>query len=93
MFMDERRPFVPPYSDFGLLLRLGCSPVRVNGHKKGDNVTLMDLDENGITDLDEIDPRNSATRAVRDFWNYSTYVLKDDSMLKDQFNQFIRENA
>jgi len=55
-----------------------------------DGVTPMDVDEDGITDIDEIDPWNSSTPAVMEFIEH----FKDDQeMLDGQFNPFIREST
>jgi beta propeller repeat protein len=67
----------------------------VKGHPWGkysapDNATLLDLDEDGIFDRDEIDPVNATVGSpARQFYNY--YHGRNESMIKDQFNPFIRE--
>ena len=81
---------------------LKSKDVQVKGHPWGkymrdDNVTPLDVDEDGISDIDEMDPVNSTARdptklPVFQFWLYYTSPEhRNDSMLKDQFNPFVRE--
>ncbi len=49
-----------------------------------------DIDEDGITDIDEMDPVNSTTDSVRD---YVAIYGDNQSMMDSQFNPFIRENS
>jgi hypothetical protein len=59
-------------------------------YKQTDNSTYLDVDEDGITDVDEIDPANSTTESVMEFMEH----FKDDQeMLDGQFNPFIREST
>lgn len=59
-------------------------------YKEMDNVTLLDIDEDGITDIDELDPTNSLTPSVLDF----VELYGDNTTMMDsQFNPFIRENV
>jgi hypothetical protein len=67
----------------------------VKGHPWGKymdttNTTPLDLDEDGILDRDEIDPANATVGSpARQFYDY--YHGRNDSMIEDQFNPFIRE--
>jgi beta propeller repeat protein len=55
-----------------------------------DGVTPLDVDEDGITDLDEMDPVNSTTMSVEDF----VEIYGDNqTMMDSQFNPFIREST
>jgi len=49
-----------------------------------------DIDEDGITDIDEMDPVNSKTDSVQD---YVAIYGNNQSMMDSQFNPFIRENS
>jgi hypothetical protein len=55
-----------------------------------DGTTPLDVDEDGITDIDEIDPWNSTTPAVMEFIEH---FKNDQEMLDGQFNPFIREST
>ena len=58
-------------------------------YKEPDNTTLLDIDEDGITDIDEMDPVNSSTPSVL---QYVARYGDNQSMMDSQFNPFIREN-
>ncbi|TET91874.1 MAG: hypothetical protein E3J35_01055 [Methanomassiliicoccales archaeon] len=67
----------------------------IYGHPKvnytePDGVTLLDIDEDGITDVDEMDPVNSSTPSILD---YVAIYGDNQSMMDSQFNPFIRENS
>jgi hypothetical protein len=54
-----------------------------------DGVTPLDVDEDGITDLDEMDPVNSTTMSIEDF----VEIYGDNqTMMDSQFNPFLRES-
>jgi hypothetical protein len=55
-----------------------------------DNSTLLDMDEDGITDVDEIDPKNSTTESVVD---YVDEYGDNQTAMDSQFNAFLRENV
>jgi hypothetical protein len=59
-------------------------------YKQQDNSTYLDVDDDGITDIDEIDPWNSTTEAVVEFIEH---FKNDQEMLDGQFNPFIREST
>ncbi|MHA1949138.1 MAG: CARDB domain-containing protein [Candidatus Thorarchaeota archaeon] len=55
-----------------------------------DNTTLLDMDEDGITDIDEIDPKNSLTDSVVDYVNE---FGDNQTAMDSQFNALVRENV
>jgi len=83
---------------------LKSTDVWVKGHPWGkymeqNNVTFLDVDDDGISDIDEMDPVNSTNRdptklAVFQFWLYYTSPdHRNESILKDQFNPYMRESV
>ncbi len=61
----------------------------MEAHMESDGVTPLDIDEDGITDIDEMDPVSSTTMSVEDF----VEIYGDNqSMMDSQFNPFIRES-
>jgi hypothetical protein len=59
-------------------------------YKEPDNNTYLDVDGDGITDIDEIDPANSTTQSVTEFMEH---FKNNQEMLDGQFNPFIREST
>jgi hypothetical protein len=59
-------------------------------YKEKDNTTYLDVDDDGITDADEIDPRNSTTESVMD---YVEEYGDNQTAMDSQFNAFLRENV
>jgi hypothetical protein len=53
-------------------------------------LTPLDIDADGITDIDEMDPWNSMTESVQD---YVAEYGDNETMMESQFNTIMRENV